>query len=84
MAWDLTIHKSQGLTLERAKVDICKRERRGLTFTDILRVKSIDGLCISPPFSYERYAKMENNAYVTIRKKEEQRLNSLSMNSILP
>jgi len=79
MAWALTIHKSQGLTLERATIDIGKKERQGLTFTSISRVKSIDGLCISPPFSFERYAKMKNSAYVTIRKKEEQRLHSLSL-----
>jgi ATP-dependent DNA helicase PIF1 len=79
MAWALTIHKSQGLTLDRATIDIGKKERQGLTFTSISRVKSIDGLRISPPFSFQRYAKMKNSAYVTIRKKEEQRLHSLSL-----
>ena len=38
MAWALTIHKSQGLTLDRATVDIGSREQQGLTFTTILRV----------------------------------------------
>ena len=72
MAWALTIHKSQGLTLDRATVDIGSREQQGLTFTAISRVKSIDGLCISPPFYFERYLKMKNSAYVTHRKKEEE------------
>ena len=44
MAWDLTIHKSQGLTLQRETIDIGIAERQGLTFTAISRVKSIDGL----------------------------------------
>ena len=44
MAWALTIHKSQGLTLQRATIDIDITERQGLTFTTISRVKSIDGL----------------------------------------
>jgi ATP-dependent DNA helicase PIF1 len=79
MAWALTIHKSQGLTLERATIDIGSIERQGLTFTAISRVRSIDGLRISPPFSFERYLKMKNGAFVMIRKKEEQRLNSLSL-----
>jgi ATP-dependent exoDNAse (exonuclease V) alpha subunit len=79
MAWALTIHKSQGLTLERETIDIGKKEQQGLNFTSISRLKSIDGLCISPPFSFEHYAKMKNSTYVTIRKKEEERLKSISV-----
>ena len=79
MAWALTIHKSQGLTLEQASVDIGNKERQGLTFTAISRVKSIDGLPIALPFSFQRYAKMKDSAYVTIRKKEEERLKSISL-----
>lgn len=59
MAWALTIHKSQGLTLDRATIDIENREQQGLTFTTISRVKSLDGLRISPPFTFEHYAKMK-------------------------
>jgi len=79
MAWALTIHKSQGLTLEWATVDIGTKEQQGLTFTAISRLKSLDGLRVSPPFSFECYAKMKNSAYVTIRKKEEERLQRLSL-----
>ncbi|XP_059066490.1 uncharacterized protein LOC131857783 [Cryptomeria japonica] len=57
-AWAITIHKSQGLTLDKATIDIGNTEKQGLTFTTISRVKSIDGACIHPPFSFERYAKM--------------------------
>ena len=78
MEWALTIHKSQGLTLKRASIDIGNKEQQGLTFIAISRVKSIDGLCIGLAFSYQRYAKMKNSAYVKIRKKEEERLNSIS------
>ena len=79
MAWALTIHKSQGLTLEWASIDIGNREQQGLTFTAISRVKSIDGLRIAPPFPYQRYAKMKDSAYVTIRKKKEERLKFISL-----
>ena len=79
MAWGLTIHKSQGLTLEQASVDIENKEQQGLTFTTISRVKSIDGLCIASPFSFLHYAKMKDSAYVTIRKKEKERLKSISL-----
>ena len=71
MAWALSIHKSQGLNLEKVTIDIGNTERQGLAFRRILRVKSIDGLSISPPFTFERYSKMSQSAYATIRKKEE-------------
>ncbi|KAH9291956.1 hypothetical protein KI387_042860 [Taxus chinensis] len=53
MAWGLTIHKSQGLTLHRATIDIGTTERQGLTFTTFSRVPSLANLRISPPFSFE-------------------------------
>ena len=71
MAWALTLHQSQGLTLDRDTIDIWNREQQGLTFTTISRVKSLNALCISPPFTFERYAKMKNSVFVTLRKKEE-------------
>ncbi|XP_057857985.2 uncharacterized protein LOC131067076 [Cryptomeria japonica] len=77
-AWAITIHKSQGLTLDKATIDIGNTEKQGLTFTTISRVKSIDGICIHPPFSFERYAKMQKSAFTTIRKKEKTRLQQLS------
>ena len=79
MAWALTIHKSQGLTLEHASIDIGTVEYQGMTFIAISRVKSLHGLRISPPFSFERYAKMSNSAYVTITKKEEECLKTMSL-----
>ena len=78
MAWALTIHKSQGLTLQRETIDIGNAERQVLTFTTISRVKYIDGLHISSPFTFERYENISKSAYATIRKKEEERLESIS------
>ena len=79
LAWGLTIHKSQGLTLEKATINIGKTERQGLTFTAISRVKSLDGLRFQPPFSYDRYEKMGKCAGVSKRKDEEERLKSLCL-----
>ncbi|XP_059067718.1 uncharacterized protein LOC131858481 [Cryptomeria japonica] len=78
MAWAIAIHKSQGLTLDKATVDIGKIEKQGLTFTAISQVKSLQDLRIDPPFTFERYSKLQSNAYTTIRKKEENRLVALS------
>ena len=44
MAWALTIHKSQGMTLPKETIDIEKIERKGLTFTTISRVRSLRDL----------------------------------------
>ena len=53
LAWGLTIHKSQGLTLERATINIGKQERQGMTFTAISQVKYLAGIRFQPPFSYD-------------------------------
>ena len=79
LAWGLTIHKSQGLTLEKATINIGKQERQGLTFTLISRVKSLNGLRIKPPFTYDQYEKMEKGPGVASRKEEEERLRLISM-----
>jgi len=61
MAWALTIHKSRGMTLPKATIDIGKIERQGLTFTAISRVPSLQDLWINPAFSFDRYSKMNRN-----------------------
>lgn len=78
MAWAMTIHKAQGLTLQKATINIGAIERQGLTFTAVSRVKSLEDLQIDQAFLYEQYAKMENNPYTVVRKKEEARLQQLS------
>ena len=45
MAWGITIHKSQGLTLERVVIELGRTDfSPGLTFVAISRVKSLNGL----------------------------------------
>ncbi|XP_057872227.2 uncharacterized protein LOC131078523 [Cryptomeria japonica] len=57
LAWALTIHKSQGLTLPKETIDIGRRERTELTFVVVSCVKSLEGLRIMPPFTYDCYEK---------------------------
>ena len=38
MAWALTIHKSQGMTLDKTTINIGNIDRQGLTFTFVSRV----------------------------------------------
>lgn len=51
LAWALTIHKLQGLTLAKTTVDIGPTERTGMAFVAVSHVKSLQGLRIMPPFS---------------------------------
>lgn len=71
MAWALTIHKSQGLTLDKATIDIGNKDHQGLTFIAISRVRQLSCLRIARPFTYERYARMEINHNVALRQIEE-------------
>jgi ATP-dependent DNA helicase PIF1 len=48
LAWAITIHKSQGCTMERAQIDIGNQIFEcGQTYVGISRVKSLDGLYLS-------------------------------------
>ena len=45
LAWAITIHKCQGMTLDKVVIDIGKKEMAaGLTFVAISRVRHIDDL----------------------------------------
>ena len=65
--------------MEKATINIGTKERQDLTFTTISRVKSLNGLRIKPPFSYDRYEKMEKGAGVAFIKEEEDRLRSITL-----
>lgn len=59
LAWAVTVHKSQGLTLGRIKLGLGKREfATGLTFVALSRVKTLDCLMIVDPLHYSRVHKL--------------------------
>ena len=59
------------LNLDKATIDNGSTERQGLTFTTLSRVKTLDGLCLQPTFSFERFVKMQRKPYIILRKNEE-------------
>ena len=51
LAWAITIHKSQGLTFERAIIDASSSFAHGQTDVALSRCKTLEGLVLSAPLS---------------------------------
>lgn len=51
LAWAITIHKSQGLTFERAIIDASSSFAHGQTYVALSRCKTLEGLVLSTPLS---------------------------------
>ena len=77
LAWALTIHKSQGLTLPKAVIDLGKSERTpGISYVAISRVKSLSS-CL-----YERLQSIKSSRNLQYRLQEEQRLDLLAQQTL--
>jgi hypothetical protein len=56
LAYAITVHKSQGLTLSRVVLNIDQKEHcLGLSYVAISRVKALDGLMFESPFDFSRF-----------------------------
>ena len=78
LAWAVTIHKSQGLTLPKAWIDIGKSERTaGVSYVAISRVKSLAS-CVIEPMTYERLTSLKSSVNLQYRLEEENRLDQLA------
>ena len=78
LAWAVTIHKCQGLTLDKVVIDIGKKEFScGLTFVACSRVRKLRNTLFMPPFPLQRLKSIANSRRLQERKEEDQRLLSL-------
>ena len=77
LAWAVTIHKSQGLTLNKVVIDVGKKFSCGLTFVACSRVCHITDLLFSPPFPFQRLSNLSNSQRLHERQLEDQRLLTL-------
>ena len=82
LAWSITIHKAQGLTLNDVWVDLGPSEKvAGLTYVALTRVRRISNLVIEP-MSYDRLLCLKKNSNYKYRLLEETRLNNLHQKTI--
>lgn len=51
LAWAITIHKSQGLTFEKAIIDASSSFAHGQVYVALSRCKSLEGMVLSSPIS---------------------------------
>ena len=59
LAWAVTVHKSQGLTLPRIRLGLGKKEFScGLTFVALSRVTSLNGLLFIEKLDWDRVKKL--------------------------
>jgi ATP-dependent exoDNAse (exonuclease V) alpha subunit len=71
MAWGITIHKSQGLTLEKVVVELRDKDfSAGLSFVAISRVKTLKGLAFRTRFDHARLKKPKETESMLMLKKD--------------
>ena len=81
LAWAITIHKSQGLTLEKAWIDIGTTEKTaGISYVGISRVKTLSSAIIEP-MTFERLTSFKKSKNLKFRLEEECRLDRLFENT---
>ena len=78
LCYAMTIHKSQGLTLQKATVDLGKQESvPGLAYVALSRVRQLQDLAVVP-MSFERLTAVKRHKSFLYRIDEEKRLAQLA------
>ena len=61
LAYAITVHKSQGLTLSKAVLNLNQREHcLGLSYMAVSWVETLNGVLFEGPFDYERFTSRES------------------------
>ena len=70
LAYSMTIHRSQGVTMDRIMINIGDREFAcGLTYTAVSRVRSLKDLAFYPFPNFDRFVRLRtHNNFIQLRK----------------
>ena len=83
LAWAVTIHKAQGLTLDKVVINVGKKEfSSGLTFVACSRVRHLTDLLFDPPFPFQRVANIAKSQRLQERRLEDTRLHLIETTSL--
>ena len=83
LAWAVTIHKVQGLTLDKVVIDVGKKEFScGLTFVACSRVSRLTDMLFDPPFPFGHVANLARSQHLQERLLEDARLRLMEATSL--
>lgn len=74
LAWAITVHKSQGLTFDRAIVDIGDAFAPGQIYVALSRLRSLDGLILTSHLNNRGMRADQNVAYYSRTKEQQESL----------
>ena len=78
LAWALTIHKSQGMTLDKVWVDIGKKEYcTGMSYVALSRVRNLSSIVIEP-ITFDRLKCIGKSETLKYRLNEETRIKTIA------
>ena len=79
LGYAISIHRSQGITLDKAVINLGDTEFSvGLSYVALSRVKTLEGLLLKPTFNFSRLEKINKSKAMAGRRDELSRLEKIA------